>query len=362
MNQDINEVEIPLWYDRHLHLRRGEMLRQIFPCTLEEQAHGALIMTNLMKMTDKGPVSDPVDSIEKGIAYKKEILRAIPEDSTFEPDLALYLTDHISPDEVVEGFHRGIWRAVKLYMADQNGEGGTTGSAHGVRDLCGRYKVFEAMEKHQIPLLGHWEAVEEDVDEFDREIVSLDRDLQPTLTSFPGMPVVFEHLTDGRAAEFVAEYYHPGGLYATVTAHHMILNRNALFWGGMNPLNYCKPVVKREAHRIKVRKYVTSGDRRFGAGTDSAPHDETAKARLCRCAAGIYTAKGAVSHYITIFDEENALQHFGRFMSENFLHVYGRQVSSRKMKLIREPNILPEKVGNVHVFKGGEEILWKIAA
>lgn len=274
--------------------------------------------------------------------------------------MTLYLTDHTDPDEVVRGFEEGIFQAVKLYMANQQGQGGTTGSAHGVRNLLDRYPVFEVMEKHEIPLLGHFEAVEEDVDEFDREVVSVDRDLKPILKSFPGLPVVFEHLTDGRAADFVATYNHPGGLYATVTPHHLMINRNAMFWGGMNPIHYCKPVPKREEHRLKVRHYITSGNRRFGAGTDSAPHDEAAKARFCGCAAGIFTAPSAVEMYTTVFDEDGALQHLGPFLSENFLHIYGMKVRSENMTIERSPLLIPKEVGGVRVFKGGTELPWRL--
>lgn len=278
----------------------------------------------------------------------------------FTPRMTCYLTDHTTPEEVVRGFREGVWHAVKLYMADQNGQGGTTGSAHGVRDLRGRYPVFAAMENHSIPLLGHFEAVEREVDEFDREIVSVERDLQPLLKAFPGLPVVFEHLTDGRAAEFVAETEHY--VRATVTAHHLMLNRNDLFWGGMQPLHWCKPVAKREVHRQKVRHYVTSGNIRFGAGTDSAPHDELAKVRCCGCAAGVFTAPHAVELYTTVFDEDDALEHLGGFLSQNFLNLYEMTVSEEIMTIERTPLIVPEMVGKVRVFKGGEELPWTLVS
>src|SRR3989338_2510850 len=307
-------VVIPRWFDRHLHVRNGDMLKVVLPCTLEECAQGAVIMGNL-----KHP--DETLTIEKALAYRKRIQALLPLDSDFVPCMTLYLTDSISPEEVVRGFEEGAWRAVKLYMSNQYGKGGTTGSQHGVRNLLGRYPVFEAMEKYRIPLLGHFEAVEDDVDEFDREIVSVERDLKPLLHAFPGLPVVFEHLTDGRAADFVAEASH--NIQATVTAHHLLINRNAMFQGGMNPGNYCKPVPKREEHRLQVRAHATSGSHRFGAGTDSAPHDEMAKSRCYDCAAGIFTAPIAVEMYTAVFDEDDALEHLGAFLSENFLALYG---------------------------------------
>lgn len=346
-----NSVTIPRWFDRHLHIRDGKMMETVLPSTLRQRATGAIIMPNL---------ADPISTIEKARAYHDRIM-ALLGDSDFVPCMTLYLTDNTDPEEVVRGFEEGVWRAVKLYMANQEGQGGTTGSAHGVKNLLGRYPVFEAMEEHKIPLLGHFEAVEEDVDEFDREIVSVDRDLKPILRSFPGLPVVFEHITDGRAAEFVAEYDHPGGLFATVTPHHLMINRNAMFWGGMSPGHYCKPVPKREMHRQKVRQYVTSGNRRFGAGTDSAPHDESAKSRCYGCSAGIFT-ETPVELYTTVFDEDNALRHLGPFLSEDFLHIYGMEVSSETMTIERGTLVVPQKVGNVQVFRGGETLSWKLIA
>ena len=356
-----NEVTIPRWFDRHLHVREGKMLEEVLPCTLKQCATGAIIMPNL-----RGPIS----TVERAWEYRKRIDKIIEVEDEwlrlqshsggcdFEPCMTLYLTDDISPEEVVGGFEEGAWRAVKLYMANQKGQGGTTGSAHGVRNLLGRYKVFEAMEKYKIPLLGHFEAVEEDVDEFDREIVSVERDLIPIATTFRGMPIVMEHITDGRAAEIVSE----SDMYlrATVTAHHLMINRNAMFWGGMNPGHYCKPVPKREMHRQKVRQYVTSGNKRFGAGTDSAPHDESAKSHCYGCAAGIFTAPVAVEMYTTVFDEDFALEHLGPFLSENFIDLYGMEVSRKMMTIKRQPHQIPQKIGNVQVFKGGSTLPWKL--
>lgn len=355
-----NVIKVPLFFDRHLHLREGDMLKTVLPCTINQHATGAVIMGNL---------KEPTSSVERTIAYWDEIMSHIPPGVDFKPTMAAYLTDQTTPEEIVRGVKEGVWQAVKLYMADQNGQGGTTGSAHGVKNLRGRNKVFEAMQKHRIPLLGHFEAVEKEVDEFDREIVSLNRDLIPLLRDFPELPIVFEHLTDGRVADFIAQSSHE--LYATVTAHHLIMNRNWMFnggvWnedgkyhGGMNPGHYCKPVPKREEHRLRVRKHVTSGNRRFGAGTDSAPHDETAKSHCYGCAAGIFTAPKAVELYTTVFDEDNALEHLGAFLSENFVNLYGRTISSKMMTLRRIPSTIPQKVGNVQVFMGGTELPWTL--
>lgn len=343
------KITIPRWFDRHLHIRDGDMLKTVLPCTLSQHATGAVIMGNL---------KEPTSTIERVLAYRERIQAVLPPDSDFQPCMTLYLTDEITPEEVVRGFIEKIWGAVKLYMANQKGEGGTTGSKHGVKNLLGRYRVFDAMERLRIPLLGHFEAVEEDIDEFDREIVSVERDLAPLLEKFPYLPVVFEHITDHRAADFVAQS--DANLWATVTAHHLIINRNAMFREGINPCNYCKPVPKHERHRLRIRKYVTSGNRRFGAGTDSAPHDESAKSRYYGCVAGIFTAPIAVELYAAVFDEDNALEHLGPFLSENLLPIYGMQKSSEMMTLERVPTHVPEKVGNVRVFQGGTELPWKL--
>lgn len=346
-----NEIIIPRWFDRHLHIRDGGMLKIVLPCTLNQRATGAVIMGNL-------EYPDRTSTIEKATSYAKRIMSVLPDDSDFVPCMTLYLTDDISPEEVVRGYKKGAWQAVKLYMTNQDGKGGTTGSHAGVRNLLGRYKVFEAMEKAGIPLLGHFEAVEYEVDEFDREIVSLDRDLIPLLKAFPELPIVFEHITDGRAADFVAEAKH--NLYATVTAHHLMINRNAMFTDGMNPVSYCKPVPKKEKHRLRVRKHVTSGNPRFGAGTDSAPHSIEAKSRCCGCAAGIFTAPIAVELYTQAFAEDNALQHLGPFLSENFLHLYGMSVSKEMMIIRREDYVVPRMVGPISVFMRGKTLQWKL--
>lgn len=356
----VDSITIPRWFDRHLHIRDGEMMKTVLPCTLAQRATGAVIMPNL---------PDPITTIEKAKAYRDRIQALLPEGSDFEPCMTCYLTDHTSPEEVVRGYQEGVWKAVKLYMASQRGEGGTTGSAHGVSNLLGRYKVFEAMEKHNIPLLGHFEAVEEDVDEFEREVVSLSRDLIPLKMTFPSLPVVAEHITDSRTADWVAESPDYYKVYATTTAHHLLINRNAMFWvpgkgRGMNPGHYCLPVAKRERDRQKILGYVTSGNPRFGAGTDSAPHDETAKSRCYGCAAGIFTAPNAVELYATAFEEKNALHNLGQFLSKNLLHLYGMfygmKESTEVMTIKREKWIVPEKVGPVQVFKGGKELRWKL--
>lgn len=355
------------WFDRHHHLRRLKMLLLVLRYILQQQATGAVIMGNL-------PDPFQTSTIERTIAYTKEIEWAIAvleeeleQKFDFNPRMTCYLTDGITPDEIEEGFRRGVWCAAKLYMADQNGEGGTTGSRHGVRNLRGLYPVFERMQKIGMPLLGHFEAVEKNVDEFDREIVSGDRDLLPVVKTFPGLIICVEHVTDSRMANIVAELPPSYRIYATVTPQGMMLNRNDLFWGGLNPINYCKPVPKREEHRLAIRKYVTSGNKRFGAGTDSAPHDEEAKRRPCGCAAGIFSAPNAVELYTTIFEEDGAPDEFLQaFLSENFVEIYGMKPSDEYMIIdpieFEVPATVggPEFVNLVHVLRGGTKLPWKL--
>ena len=346
-----HQIIVPRWFDRHLHIREGEMMAKVLPCTISQRATGALIMPNL---------AEPVSNTVRALSYLSSIQDLIPPGSDFKPKLALYLTDDISPSEVVSGFQTGLWAAVKLYLADKKGSGGTTNSSHGVRYLPGRYPVFAAMEKYKIPLLVHGELPESEVDEFDREIDFVYRELIPLLEAFPALPVVFEHVTDSRAAEIIAE--HPANIRATVTAHHLMLSRNALFRSGLNPGHWCKPVLKREEHRLKIRKLVTSGHLRFGAGTDSAPHDLSKKTLCHGCAAGIFTAPIAVELYATVFEEDGALKNLGAFLSENFLSFYGMKASTEMMTLRKVLWRVPEKIGNIPVFRGGTELSWKLVA
>jgi dihydroorotase len=349
----MNKITIPRWFDRHLHVREGEMLTTVLPYTINQRAIGAVIMGNLVHPNE-------TSTLENAITYRRQIKKAIPAGSDFKPCMTCYLTDAITPEDIIFGYKEGVWDAVKLYIADSSGKGGTTNSGHGVRDVLGRYPVFEAMEKYGIPLLGHFEAPELIVDEFDREIVSAEKHLLPIMKSFPKLQIVFEHLTDGRTADIVAEADHP--IYATVTPHHLMINRNALFAGGLNPINWCKPVAKREKHRLRVRTFVTGGNKRFGAGTDSAPHGESKKAVCCGCAAGIFTAPMAVELYATIFEEDDAVPNLGPFLSENFLHVYRMKVSTEMMTIERTPLQIPEKVGGVRVFNGGTELPWTLVS
>jgi dihydroorotase len=348
-----NEVTIPRWFDRHLHLRDGDLLEAVLPYTLASKPTGAVIMGNLHER--------PISTIERAINYQGEIRGHLAEGCDFRPIMTCYLTDDTTPREVADGFKQDVWRAGKLYFA---GPGGTYNAKYGVKDVLGRYRVFAAMEAKAIPLLIHLEAPGDDVDDFDREIRGLDRILVPLRQSFRGLPIVIEHVSDGRVAEYIASNVDPN-TYATVTAHHLMIDRNAMYKGGMNPIYYCLPLPKRREDRELIRKIVTSGHPRFGAGTDSAPHSRVNKSKYVGCPAGIFTAPAAPELYATVFDEENALSHLGDFMSKNLLHLYGVEASKETMTLVREPYTVPELVGSaaggIIVFKGGETLPWKLA-
>ncbi|MCC2630530.1 MAG: dihydroorotase [Candidatus Paceibacter sp.] len=360
----IDEVKIPRWFERHLHIRdgvnEGDMMYTVLPYTLRQRPTGAVLMGNLEHPYE-------TSTIEKTQAYARRVRSLIPAGCDFDPLFTCYMTDDISPQEVVAGYKQNVWGAVKLYLADKKGKGGTTNSQHGVRDLVGRYPVLESMAEHDIPFLTHCEAPDADVDEFDREIVGLERYIKPALKAVPGLRVVIEHVGDGRVADFVAGTGY--NVRATVTIQGMKLNRNALFQGGLCPGHWYKPVAKREEHRLKVRQHVMSGNPRFGAGTDSAPHREGTKTRYLGCNAGIFTAFAAVEEYTQMFDEDNALEHLGNFMSVNFVDWYGRKVSEEMMTLKRLITNIPERIcssltsersTDIVVFRGGQTVLWKL--
>ncbi len=362
MQEKKDSITIPRWFDRHLHIRQGEMLGTVLPQTLAQQAAGAVIMPN---------TSPPISTIERAISYRKHIVSVSEKffsksgpnqsrDIEFRPRLTCYLTDTITPDEVETGFKEKIWCAGKFYPARPDGSGGTTNASHGVKNFEGLFPVIERMEKIGMPFLGHFESVRPEVDIFDREIKAFEEYAVPLFYKFPELKIVWEHVTDGRTVDFITTFLTTTKLYATITAHHLVMNRNAIFEGGLNPGHYCLPVAKREEDRLKLVKAITSGNPRFGAGTDSAPHDVLNKSRCYGCAAGIFTAPCAVELYAKVFDEENALEHFGNFMSRNFLEIYGMEPSAEMMTLERKEWRVPEMIGNIPVFWGGKTLPWKL--
>ncbi len=304
--------------DWHLHLRDGEQLRAVLPHTAKQFAR-AIVMPNLRP---------PVVTVEMALAYRARILAALPAalQSGFEPLMTLYLTDNTAPAEIVRAKESGVIHGVKLYPA-----GATTNSDAGVTDIAKCYATLAAMERNNLPLLVHGEVTDADVDVFDREKVFIDRVLAPLTHRFPGLRIVFEHVTTRDAVQFVAAASRH--IAATITAHHLLLNRNAIFQGGIRPHHYCLPVLKREIHRQALLDAATSGNPKFFLGTDSAPHSQMNKENVCGCA-GIFTAHAAVELYATAFEQAgrlNKLEAFASFHGADFYQL-PRNTSSITLK------------------------------
>ncbi|WP_334108464.1 dihydroorotase [Methylobacillus sp.] len=286
--------------DWHLHLRDGAALQAVLPDTARRFGR-AIVMPNL-----RPPIVTTVLARE----YRERILQALPAGSNFEPLMTLYLTDNTSAEEIALAKQSGIVHGVKLYPA-----GATTNSDSGVTNLGHCVKALEAMEKHGLPLLVHAEVTDADVDVFDREKVFIERNMIPLLERFQGLRVVFEHITTRDAAEFVVQA--PAHVGATITAHHLLMNRNAMFAGGIRPHHYCLPVLKREEHRQALVAAAISGSPKFFLGTDSAPHPKSAKETACGCA-GMYTAHAGIELYAEAFEAVGALDRL-----EGFASLYG---------------------------------------
>ena len=306
--------------DWHVHLRDGAMLQAVVAATARQFAR-AIVMPNL---------TPPVTTAAAAAAYRQRILAALgPEtDQGFQPLMTAYLTETLDPEELVRGQAEGILTAAKLYPA-----GATTNSAAGVRDLAAIGPVLETMERIGMPLLVHGEVTDPAIDIFDREAVFLERHLGPLLARYPGLKVVLEHITTAEAAAFVAEA--GPQLAATITPHHLHINRNSLFAGGLRPDFFCLPIVKRERHRLALRRAATSGDPSFFLGTDSAPHRRQAKEASCGCA-GIYNAPYAIESYATVFEQEGALDKLEAFASEHGPRFYGLEPNSTPITLERQ--------------------------
>jgi dihydroorotase len=335
--------------DWHLHLRDGAMLAAVLPHTARQFGR-AIVMPNL---------KPPVTTTEAARAYRERILAALPAGMTFEPLMTLYLTDNTGPDEIRRARESGFVHGVKLYPA-----GATTNSDAGVTDLAKCAKTLEAMQETGMPLLVHGEVTDPSVDLFDREKVFIDRVMEPLRRDFPALKVVFEHITTKDAAEYVrGAGAAPGLLGATITAHHLLYNRNAIFQGGIRPHYYCLPVLKREAHRVALVAAASSGDPRFFLGTDSAPHPKGLKEHACGCA-GCYTALHALELYAEAFDQAGALDKLEGFASFFGADFYGLPRSNASVTLVREPWTLPAAIeaGDTSVvpLRGGEEIGWRL--
>ncbi len=335
--------------DWHVHLRDGAMLEAVAAHTARQFAR-AIIMPNL---------TPPVTSIEAARAYRERIMAALgggeDGDVDFTPLMTCYLTDGTDPAELERGYVEGVFTACKLYPAHA-----TTNSAHGVTDIRALTAVLETLQRIGMPLLIHGEVTDKSIDIFDREAVFVERVLTPLVRDYPGLKIVLEHITTAEAAAFVAEADHP--IAATITPQHLLINRNALFDGGLRPHAYCLPVLKRETHRLAVRAAAVSGSPRFFLGTDSAPHVVGAKESGCGCA-GIFNAPFALEAYLRVFDEEAALDRFEGFASEHGARFYGLPLNEGTVTLVRGDVEVPASIGAgetaVVLFLAGTNVGWR---
>ena len=325
--------------DWHVHLRDGEMLARVAPYTARQFAR-AIVMPNLVP---------PITTVEAARDYRKRILEVT--DLGFTPLMTCYLTDDIEPDEIARGFSETVWIAAKLYPA-----GATTNSASGVTDIRNLYHALARMEKIGMVLCVHGEVTDPDVDVFDREAVFIDRILSRLVRDFPGLKIVLEHITTKDAAEFVAAM--GPMIAATVTPQHLIINRNAIFAGGLRPHFYCLPVAKREQHRVAVRKAATSGLANIFLGTDSAPHSREAKESSCGCA-GIFNAPFALESYATVFEEEGALDKLEAFASINGARFYDLPMNEEQITLERAEVLVPAEMEGIVPFHASETLSWR---
>lgn len=334
--------------DWHLHLRDGEALKAVLPHSARQFAR-AIIMPNL---------KPPVTTVDAAAAYRQRILAALPSGSGFLPLMTLYLTDNTSADEIRKAADSGFVHAVKLYPA-----GATTNSDAGVTDLAKCDAALAEMEKIGMPLLMHGEVTDPAIDLFDREKVFIERVLQPLLRRRPGLRVVFEHITTQEAAEFVEAA--KDNVAATITAHHLLYNRNAIFLGGVRPHYYCLPVLKRERHRAALVKAATSGSRKFFLGTDSAPHARHTKEAACGCA-GCYTALAAIALYAEAFEAAGALDRLEMFASFNGPDFYRLPRNTERITLERAEWQMPAELAyggeeTLVPLRAGEAVHWRLA-
>ncbi|MEB3104457.1 MAG: dihydroorotase [Cyanobacteriota bacterium] len=337
--------------DWHVHLRDGAMLQAVAPATARQFVR-AIVMPNLRP---------PITTVAAASAYRQRILEALPDGSQFTPLMSAYLTDSIDPGEIERGFEEGVFTACKLYPA-----GATTNSDSGVTAIARIEPVLAVMERIGMPLLIHGEVTDGDIDIFDREAVFIERVLEPLLQRHPGLKVVLEHITTSDAADFVRSG--PANLAATITPHHLHINRNAMFAGGLRPDFYCLPVAKRELHRIALRAAATSGSAKFFLGTDSAPHSREAKESACGCA-GIFNAPYALESYAQVFEEEQALDKLEGFASEHGPRFYGLPLNQGSITLVREPQPVPERLHlndaagtavELVPFHAGQKLHWRL--
>lgn len=343
----LNSITLTRPDDWHVHLRDGAVLADVVPHTARQFGR-AIVMPNL---------KPPVTTTAMAQAYRDRILAALPAGMRFEPLMTLYLTDNTSADEIRRAVESGIVKAVKLYPA-----GATTNSDAGVTDLKRCTGALEAMQELGLPLLIHGEVTDADIDLFDREAVFIERVLQPLRKSMPALRIVFEHITTKDAAEYVRDA--EGEIGATITAHHLLYNRNAIFKGGIRPHYYCLPVLKRETHRLALLQAATSGSPRFFLGTDSAPHPKGLKEHACGCA-GCYTALHAMELYAQAFEAAGALDRLEGFASFYGADFYRLPRNADKVTLQRTDWVIPDEVGmgdgTLVPLDAGQALHWKFA-
>ncbi len=345
----VKEINIIRPDDWHLHLRDGALLRSVLP---ESTRHfnRALIMPNLVP---------PVVNSQDAIAYKQRILNAMPEGATFEPKMTFYLTENTDPKDLTSAFESDLITSVKLYPV-----GATTNSESGVKNFDNIHKILERMTEIGCPLCVHGEVTDEDVDIFDREAVFIERILDPIRQKFPNLKIVLEHITTIDGVEYVKSAEH--NLAATITAHHLFLNRNHIFMSGIRPHYYCLPIAKREKHRLALREAATSGNKKFFLGTDSAPHLDTLKETACGCA-GCFTASNTLALLAQVFEDENKLNKLEGFASRHGASFYNVPPNTGTLTLIKTaepvsfPKNLPTAVGNVTIFAPNQAIYWRVS-
>ncbi|MCT2540689.1 dihydroorotase [Sedimentimonas flavescens] len=344
----MTQITLPRPDDWHLHLRDGAMLQGVLPETTRHFAR-AIIMPNLVP---------PVVTGAQAAAYRERILAALPEGAQFDPLMTLYLTEDTDPADVAAAHASGLVKAVKLYPA-----GATTNSNSGVRDFDKVRGVLEKMAEIGLPLCVHGEVTTASVDIFDREAVFIETVLDPIRRATPGLRVVMEHITTRDGAEYARSQ--GDDLGATITTHHLIINRNHILVGGIKPHYYCLPVAKREEHRLALREAATSGEARFFLGTDSAPHADHLKENACGCA-GCFTATNTMQLLAHVFEEEGKLDNLAAFASQNGPRFYRLPVNAEQMTLVKsdEPALWPEKIitgaGPVTVFNPGFPVHWHV--
>jgi len=341
------QLQIAIPDDWHLHLRDGGAMRDVV-------AHSARTFARAVVMPNLRP---PITTVAEARAYRQRIVEALPENTAFEPLMTLYLTDLTSPGEIIDASADDTIAGVKLYPA-----GATTNSEAGVTELDLVMPTFEAMSDHGLPLLGHGEVTDPGVDIFDREKVFIDRILAPLVERVPGLKVVFEHITTADAVEWVLQA--PSRVAATITPHHLLLDRNAIFSGGIDPHLYCLPVLKRNTHQEALVWAATSGNPRFFLGTDSAPHPQSAKECANGCA-GIFSAHAALELYAEVFEDADALDQLEGFASHHGADFYGRARNEGEVTLVREEWTVPPTYAfgdhEVVPLRAGENVRWRVA-